>query len=59
MEVKGGVWSKMSDIESENIANVEGREDDEQDVDDRDRFNLLFSITVAKIGTKEIDNDWI
>ena len=47
MEVKGGVWSKMSDIESENIANVEGREDDEQDVDDRDRFNLLFSITVA------------
>jgi hypothetical protein len=47
----------MSDIESENIANVEGREDDEQDVDDRDRFNLLFSITVAKIGTKEIDND--
>ena len=49
----------MSDIESENIADVEGpleAEDDEQDVDDR--FNLFFSITVAETGTTEIDNEF-
>jgi uncharacterized C2H2 Zn-finger protein len=49
----------MSDIESENIADVEGpleAEDDEQDVDDR--FNLFFSITVAETDTTEIDNEF-
>jgi uncharacterized C2H2 Zn-finger protein len=49
----------MSDIESENIADVEGSleaEDDEEDVDDR--FNLFFSITVAETDTTEIDNEF-